>query len=56
MEDYLHISIRLTILENLIGFKKFLMMELYVIYYGVIQIKDADIMLVHEEQDGHSVK
>lgn len=32
------------------------MMVQYVIYYGVIQMKDSDLMLVQEVRDGHSDK
>lgn len=46
MEDYLPISKPSMTSENLIAFKKFQVKEPFVIYFGVIPMKDSVLMSV----------
>ncbi len=56
MVVYLHPLLLLTIFVNLIDFNKYHMKEPFVIFFGVIQMKDSDLTLVQEVQDGLSDK
>lgn len=56
MEVFLQTSLLLMIFENLTDFRKFLMKDQSVIYYGVILMRDSALIQALEELGGLSDK
>lgn len=54
--DFHHLLPLLMTSENWIDSNKYHTKEPFVIFFGVIQMKDLDLMSVQEVQAGHSVK